>query len=1195
MKAKCSKTALCAAVLCFLTTGRVLAADPSSRSPGNKDVFIEFTQNQVEVLRAGAKTWDAGSTNAPHNSLHPGDELRTGENSRVGLRLPRHQATLILDSNSRFLIPRQPEDKSAFEILKGRLFNFHRGPVDEQRFKTPTVSAIVRGTDFNVQVDADGTTTVTMLAGEVRMENSAGAVTLTSGQEGIAKTGEAPRKTAGIMTMNVIQWCLYYPGILDINDLQLSDQDRLRLKDSLSFYAEGDVLHALASLPPEWASGSGAQRLYAAAVLLSAGSVDAARATLIPLERSDVQAGEDVRVAKLARALDQTIATVKLERAPLIPAFSPLRGQGVNELLATELLAGSYQAQAEGQLERSLALAREAATKDPQFSFAWVRIAELEFGFGRLKQAKSAALRARQLAPRNAQTVALEGFLLSAENRINDAIERFNQAIALDPKLANGWLGRGLCRFRKGQTAPALDDLQMAATVEPQRAGLRSYLAKAWSETRANDKALGEIIIAENLDPNDPTGWLYAGLIHHRQNELNQAIKDLEQSKKLNDNRTLFRSKLLLDEDRAVRGANLAALYRDAGMSDVSLREGTRAVDYDYANYSAHLFLAESYDSLRDPRQINLRYETPWLNELLLANLLAPVGAGSLSQNISQQEYSRLLQKDGLGVSSRTEYASRGDWREAGSLFGTFSHTSFSFDSYYAALHGDRPNDDVNQRAFYGKVKQQLTPQDSVFLQVIQYENTSGDVRQYYDPALASTTLRFKEIQDPNIYVGLHHEWGPGNHTLFLGARLQDRVKLTDPNAAFPAFSTDANGTPTFGAFISGFGQTYESELTAYSTELQHIWQQGSHTVVAGGRVQTGEVTAKSRASFDPQSFPPQFFGVTNPAASFSFQSAEADLTRYNAYAYLFWDLIAPLQLSGGVSYDYLAVPNNLDLPPVTAGERRRDQLSPKAGLRWNIADESHLRATYTRSLGGTYYDASVRLEPSQFAGFNQVFRSAIPESVAGQVSGSRFETWGIGLDHKFTRTTFFGVALEALNAKADRLRGAFNYFPPAQPAQYREALEYAEKSLVADINQLIGSDVVIGARYHLLYADLNDRFPDLPSNLPNDGSFLRSQHVKGLLHELDLNALWNHRSGLFAGLQAAYYAQHSSGYTAPVPDSSFWQINGAMGYRFLQRRAEIRLALLNLTDQDYRLNPLTLHPDLPRRRTFVAGLGFVF
>src|SRR5262249_8933041 len=144
-----------------------------------------------------------------------------------------------------------------------------------------------------------------------------------------------------------------------------------------------------------------------------------------------------------------------------------------------------------------------------------------------------------------------------------------------------------------------------------------------------NRRAENELGLAKRLDPNDPTAWLYGALVDQQQNQINPAVRDLEESKRLNDNERLFRSKLLLDEDRAVRGANLAGVYQDTGilnwnkgvaMSDWSVREASRAVSDDYANFSAHQFLANSYDAFRDPRQINLRYETPWFSELLMAN-----------------------------------------------------------------------------------------------------------------------------------------------------------------------------------------------------------------------------------------------------------------------------------------------------------------------------------------------------------------------------------------------------------------------------------------------------------------------------------------------------------------------------------------------------------------------------------------------
>src|SRR5205814_7167430 len=108
-------------------------------------------------------------------------------------------------------------------------------------------------------------------------------------------------------------------------------------------------------------------------------------------------------------------------------------------------------------------------------------------------------------------------------------------------------------------------------------------------------RAEQELSLARRFDPKDPTTWLYSALLHQQQNRINEAIRDLEKSEELNGNRRVYRSGLLLHQDAAVRAADLTNVYRDAGMDDVSVREASRAVNADYANYSAHLFLANSY------------------------------------------------------------------------------------------------------------------------------------------------------------------------------------------------------------------------------------------------------------------------------------------------------------------------------------------------------------------------------------------------------------------------------------------------------------------------------------------------------------------------------------------------------------------------------------------------------------------------
>src|SRR6185312_9153932 len=226
--------------------------------------------------------------------------------------------------------------------------------------------------------------------------------------------------------------------------------------------------------------------------------------------------------------------------------------------------------------------------------------------------------------------------------------------------------------------------------------------------------------------------YLYSAVINQENNRVNQAIRDLEKSEALNNNRSIYRSQLLLDQDEAVRSANLAGMYRDAGMDEVAQREAARAVNYDYGSYSAHLFLANSYFQLTDPNLTNLRYETPTESEFLIANLLAPVAAGPLSPSISQQEYSRMFEQNRVGVVSDSTYLSRGAWSESGTQYGTFDNFNYGISGVYRTDPGQRPNEDLTQRSLSLNVKAQLTPQDSAYFLLTYNKSSGGDLAQYY-------------------------------------------------------------------------------------------------------------------------------------------------------------------------------------------------------------------------------------------------------------------------------------------------------------------------------------------------------------------------------------------------------------------------------------------------------------------------------
>ncbi len=664
-------------------------------------------------------------------------------------------------------------------------------------------------------------------------------------------------------------------------------------------------------------------------------------------------------------------------------------------------------------------------------------------------------------------------------------------------------------------------------------------------------------------------------------NRINEPVRDLETSSDLNDNRSVYRSQLLLDRDRAVRSANLAAIYSDAGLSEVSRHLAARSVDESYANFSGHLFLANSFQNLGDRNQFDLRFETVRQRELLIANLFAPAGAGNLSQLLSQQEHLRFFEPREIGMSSFTEYRSSGDWLQAGSVFGTVGKVSYAVDTLYESQNGQDSNGDFERLTTSVQLKQQITSDDSLYLQIGRVDFSGGDLAQHYAPSDAKRGFHVTELQEPTLYLGWHHEWSPGSRTLALFSRLADELDFRDPtpnllfrkrSVGFSSFETPADTHLEFA-----------SDFTLYSAELQQIWETSDYSLIVGGRYQYGSVNSDARITRD-------LSGVLTD------QSVDGSLERGNIYAYGSWQIVEPLRLIAGVSYDRISFPENSDFAPLSEGETDRDLVAPKIGLEFTPWKRGLLRASYTRSLGGLYFDNSIRLEPTQIGGFNQAYRSLIPESVAGLVPGTEFETINIAFDQSFKRGTYFGLEAERLSSDGHRTVGVLTnsnpfILAPDSPSSTKQTLEFHESTFSAYAAQLLGESFSVGARYRISDVHYETHFPQIASGTP--GLRNLSADEEALLHQLALTANFNHRSGAFAQWESLWLHQQNN--SAAFRDDDFWQHNFFVGYRFPRRYAEVRLGILNLTDTDYRLNPLNLHTSLPRERTFVTSLRLSF
>jgi len=1153
--ARALRWALATAALCAMIPIARAGALPVANT-NRASQLVEFS-GRVEITVASTNDWRPARTN---QFLHPGDRLRTAADSRATLQLSDRSVIRVNQSTILEIQPPSQLARHRFGLKRGALFFLDREQPADVEFETPLATGAIRGTEFFLAVaEGDSSTRLALLDGAVDLKTTAEELKLTSGQQALVQPGQPAKLTVVLPAANLIQWSFYYPAVLNPAEIPFAGAEKSALAKSLSAYVSGDLLAALAEATNALATQSAATRTYFAALKLAVGQVEEAEALV-------------ASVGETAAPLRELIAAVKFQTVTPLP--EPTNSSG--------WLARSYYLQSRSQLPAALNAAWQAAKLAPDFGFVWARVGELEFGFEHRREAREALDRARTLAPRNAQAVALEGFIALDENHPHPALEWFDRALALDGSLPSARLGRALAEAQLGNHEAARRDLQIAATLEPQRGLFRSYLGKAWSQSGDDKLAEKDFALAQKLDPADPTAWLYSALHRFQTHQVNDAVRDLEHSTELNDNRSIFRSRLQLDRDRATRSADLAAIYDAAGMTEVSERAAGRAVEESYSDFAAHLFLADSLKNQEDPQRFDLRFETARESELLVANLLAPPGGGNLSQILSQQDHLQFFGTRPFGFSSLTAYGSRGDWSQSATAFGHTNGFSYALDAQYVSQNGQDPNNKLEDQQFSFTAKQQITPSDSAYIQASYFRGESGDVAQHYDLANASLGLHATEEQSPNLFLGWNHEWSPGSHTLFLFSRLTDRLTLTNPQPSVLFMPQD--GTGIIGVDADPyFSLNQVEDFTLYSAEVQQIWESPRHALIIGGRYQRGTVDTHST--------------LTRPANEIIDQTASPYLERINGYGYYQWRPITAIRLTAGLSYDQLTYPGNVDLPPVLNTEDQRSLLGPKAGFTIEPWRGGWLRGAWTRSLGGLFFDNSIRLEPSQVAGENSAFRSLIPESSAGLVPGTKFDSWTLGFDQALRSHTYFGLSAELLQSDGSRDIGAFTnsiaFIPvPNGPTTTSQTLDFRERNLSAYVSQLIGRDWSVGARYRLSEAKLNTRLPDLAGV---SGASSLEQNERAVLQHGQLFLIYNHPCGFFAGWSSDWYHQDNHGYSPGLPGDDFWQQNIFAGYVFPHRRAELRLGLLNLTDQDYRLNPLNLQAGLARGRTFTASLRWNF
>jgi tetratricopeptide (TPR) repeat protein len=943
---------------------------------------------RAEVLRAGQ--WQPVRLG---EVLSPGEVVRTGAGSRVAVQL-LDKSQLKINANSHLELKQvaPPVRKVGMEVLQTllRLLSgeiWIRSYVEPFEIETWAATTTVRGTELNLAIEPAEATRLTVLEGVVEFRNPQGSVFVAAKEQAVAKPGEAPRKVVIINPRDAVQWALYYPPLIDYRQaIYPEGPDAQAIRRALEHYRRGalpETLRSLEQVPPERRDA----RFFTlrAGLLLSVSQVAEARADIEEaLRRNPSEATAHALRSIIALVQNQKKEALRLARQAVeLEPQSPV-----------PQVALSYAYQAAFDLEKALDSLKQAVRLAPEDALVHARLAELELSRGELERALKAARRAVALDPEIARTQTVLGFAYLTQIRTGQAKSAFERAITLDSADPLPRLGLGLAKIRESNLTEGVREIEIAASLDPNNSLIRSYLGKAYYEEKREELAAREFATAKELDPKDPTPWFYDAIHKQSVNRPVEALLDLQKSIGLNENRAVYRSRLLLDDDLAARSASLGQIYRDLGFEQLALVEGWKSVNTDPANYSAHRLLADSYSALP-------RHEIARVSELLQSQLLQPLNITPVQPQLAESdlfvlegagpaepafnEFNSLFARNRLALQASGVAGSNDTYGDEITHAGIWNKFSYNLGQFHYETSGFRENNDLRQDIYDVFLQVSLSSITTAQAEFRHTESDQGDRRLNFDPNNFSSNLRETRRAEFGR-VGLRHQFSSASEIL-------GSLSYRDSN-----FERNDAGSGIFSLSAT-------NRQSGFLGELQHLIQFESLSIISG----IGQFDASDEVSSLVVTEPSIDFETGQPIpARRILTEPEGEIGHTNIYAYSRWKCFPSVIITLGLSADFFKQ-DRLAID--------RNQVNPKFGLVWEPTSNTTVRLAAFRALKRAL-TSNQTVEPTQVAGFNQFF---------DDINGTDAWRYGLAIDYKFSPS-----ALVPFNSKR---MGWRRFLPRISPA----------------------------------------------------------------------------------------------------------------------------------------------------------------
>ncbi len=746
-------------------------------------------------------------------------QLKLNENTVVTLKSVAHSPRLRLWEVAPAAV--KEAAASLYAVSQGEVWLRNKNEKIMFDVETPAVTAGIRGTEFNLRVAGDGATAITLLEGRLRLHNSLGELLLQAGEEGLARPGQAPTKRVLVQPADAVQWSLYYPGIISYRDLPLTaaakagpraaavlqgealyDQGRLEqarqeaegaLKQdpqndgalvlmgwiSLQTNAPDEALVYFRRVRVQDDRAVIGQALARYRAGDAAGAYELMRASLKKLKSTplfltmagyfSLLAGRVEEARNLLEAAVGQAPSLALPRALLSQIYLAQNRKDAARAAAAQALAqnpASPAAQltmglvdiasfdlnaARGRLEKALSL-------DPNFVDAYVYLAKIWLGSDYLDRAWKTIEPALRLAPREGEVLALAGFIRLGYRDYSQAFSLFKAAVRENPGLGEPHLGLGIYHFRYRDFDLGLASMLTATLLDPRVSLYQTSLGKALYQVRSFDKALEVYDYAKTLDPKDPTPYLYKGIALTDLNRPGEAIEEINRSIDLNDNTAIFRSRIMLDRDLAVRNYNLARSYTQLGLGDWAYSKAVTAVKNDPLNSSAQLFLFNAFFATRQ------RLGSAG-SSLLLYRLLSPANQNTFTvfndyTPMFEMPYIRTQIQGGIGTWGGGKTIQNHNVEVYGGVPGVAFDVFAGYDEDRGFRHR---NNDQKAYSLIGMAKWEPTVKDSLFASYGYFDREAGDIGRLNDFAFQNSPNFRQFFRSQNYEAGYAHRFSPAS------------------------------------------------------------------------------------------------------------------------------------------------------------------------------------------------------------------------------------------------------------------------------------------------------------------------------------------------------------------------------------------------------------------------------------------------